>query len=120
MKSAASALDYRELARRRLPPFLFEYIDGGSYDEVTLAANRNDLLKVQLRQRVMRDISKLDLSTRLFGQDLAMPVMLGPIGLAGMNARRGRFRRPVPLRTREFHLPCPRSPPVALRRWLEP
>lgn len=92
MKSAASALDYRELARRRLPPFLFEYIDGGSYDEVTLAANRNDLLKVQLRQRVMRDISKLDLSTRLFGQDLAMPVMLGPIGLAGMNARRGEVQ----------------------------
>jgi L-lactate dehydrogenase (cytochrome) len=89
---AASALDYRDLARRRLPPFLFEYIDGGSYDEVTLAANRDDLLKVQLRQRVMRDISKLDVSTTLFGQPLKMPIMLGPIGLAGMNARRGEVQ----------------------------
>ena len=89
---AASALDYRELARRRLPPFLFEYIDGGSYAEVTLKRNVADLERVALRQRVMRDISTLDLTTRLFGQDWALPVALGPIGLAGMNARRGEVQ----------------------------
>lgn len=86
---AASALDYRELARRRLPHFLFEYMDGGSYAEVTLERNVADLKGVALRQRVLRDVSQIDLSTRLFGQDFALPVALAPIGLAGMNARRG-------------------------------
>ena len=86
---AASVLDYRDLARRRLPHFLFEYIDGGSYAEVTLERNVADLRSVALRQRVLRDVSKIDLSTRLFDQDMALPVALAPIGLAGMNARRG-------------------------------
>ena len=86
---AASALDYRELARRRLPHFLFEYIDGGSYAEVTLERNVDDLKRVALRQRVLRDVSDLDLSTEIFGQKLALPVALAPIGLAGLNARRG-------------------------------
>ncbi|PSJ38349.1 FMN-dependent L-lactate dehydrogenase LldD [Allosphingosinicella deserti] len=86
---AASVIDYRELARARLPRFLFEYIDGGSYAEVTLRRNIADLEQVALRQRVLRDVSTIDLSTRLFGQELAMPVALAPIGLAGMNARRG-------------------------------
>jgi L-lactate dehydrogenase (cytochrome) len=89
MKKAASALDYRELARRRLPRFLFEYIDGGSYGEVTLRRNVADLESVALRQRVLRDVSQLDLTTRLFGQDMRLPIALAPIGLAGMNARRG-------------------------------
>ncbi|GGD45625.1 FMN-dependent L-lactate dehydrogenase LldD [Croceicoccus pelagius] len=86
---AASALDYRELARRRLPHFLFEYIDGGSYSEVTLERNVDDLKRVALRQRVLRDVSDLNLSTEIFGQKLALPVALAPIGLAGLNARRG-------------------------------
>ena len=59
---AASASDYREIARRRLPKFLFEYIDGGSYDEVTLEANRRDLRAIALRQRVLRDVSAIDTS----------------------------------------------------------
>ena len=59
----ASTLDYRELARRRLPKFLFDYIDGGSYAEVTLKRNVADLEAVSLRQRVLRDVSSLDLST---------------------------------------------------------
>ncbi|HEX8573816.1 MAG TPA: FMN-dependent L-lactate dehydrogenase LldD [Allosphingosinicella sp.] len=86
---AASVIDYRALARARLPRFLFEYIDGGAYAEVTLRRNVADLEAVALRQHVLRDVSSIDLSTRLFGQELAMPVALGPIGLAGMNARRG-------------------------------
>lgn len=89
---AASISDYRALARRRLPHFLFEYVDGGSYDEATLAANRDDLKRIALRQRVLRDVSSLDLSTTLFGQKLALPVALAPIGLAGMNARRGEVQ----------------------------
>ncbi|WP_347302611.1 FMN-dependent L-lactate dehydrogenase LldD [Croceibacterium sp. TMG7-5b_MA50] len=86
---AASALDYRDLARRRLPPFLFEYVDGGSYAEVTLKRNVADLEAIALRQRVLKDVSQIDLSTTIFGQELSMPVALAPIGLAGMNARRG-------------------------------
>ncbi|BAI96195.1 L-lactate dehydrogenase [Sphingobium sp. TA15] len=89
---AASVLDYRELARRRLPPFLFEYIDGGSYAEVTLERNLADLAGTALRQRVLTDVSQLDLTTTLFGQKLGLPVALAPIGLAGMNARRGEVQ----------------------------
>lgn len=89
---AASIGDYREAARRRLPHFLFEYFDGGSYAEQTLRANIADLQEVSLRQRVLNDVSAIDLSTSLFGQSLSMPVALGPIGLAGMAARRGEVQ----------------------------
>src|SRR3954470_3176579 len=89
MKKAASVSDYRELAKARLPHFLFEYLDGGSYDEVTLRRNIEDLQAVALRQRVLRDVSGIDLSTELFGQRWAMPVGLGPVGLSGLYARRG-------------------------------
>jgi L-lactate dehydrogenase (cytochrome) len=92
MAKAASALDYRELARRRLPRFLFDYIDGGSYAEVTLRRNVADLEAIALRQRVLRDVSNIDLTTNLFGQDMRLPVALAPIGLAGMNARRGEVQ----------------------------
>ncbi len=85
----ASVLDFREAARRRLPRFLFEYIDGGSYAEVTLRKNVSELSDIALRQRVLRDVSALDLTTSLFGQEQALPVALAPIGLAGLNARRG-------------------------------
>ena len=88
----ASVTDYREAARRRVPHFLFEYVDGGAYDEVTLRRNITDLQAIALRQRVMRDVSGLDLSTELFGVRQAMPVALGPIGLAGMLARRGEVQ----------------------------
>ena len=90
--TAASILDYRALAQRRLPRFLFDYIDGGSYAEVTLERNIADLRDIALRQRVLRQVSDIDLSTTLFGQKLAMPVALAPIGLAGMNARRGEVQ----------------------------
>ena len=89
---AASVTDYRELARRRLPKFLFEYIDGGSYAESTLRRNTADLEAIALRQRVLRDVSSIDVSTTLFGQQLAMPVALAPVGLAGLNARRGEVQ----------------------------
>ncbi len=84
-----SVTDYRTRAKRRLPHFLFEYIDGGSYDEVTLERNIADLRQVALRQRVLRNVADIDLSTSLFGQELALPIALAPIGLAGLNARRG-------------------------------
>lgn len=88
----ASVADFREAARRRLPRFLFDYVDGGSYAEVTLRRNVADLAEVALRQRVLRDVSRLDLSTEILGQKLALPVALGPVGLAGMYARRGEVQ----------------------------
>ncbi|HYD12923.1 MAG TPA: FMN-dependent L-lactate dehydrogenase LldD [Allosphingosinicella sp.] len=88
----ASVADFREAARRRLPRFLFDYIDGGSYAEVTLRRNVADLAEVALRQRVLRDVSALDLSTEILGQKLALPVALGPVGLSGMYARRGEVQ----------------------------
>jgi L-lactate dehydrogenase (cytochrome) len=89
---AVSALDLRELARRRLPHFLFEYIDGGSYGEATLRRNIADLEAVMLRQRVLKDVSSLDLKTRLLGGLQALPIALAPIGLAGMISRRGEVQ----------------------------
>ena len=88
----ANIADFREAARRRLPRFLFEYMDGGSYGEVTLGRNITNLADISLRQRVLRDVSALDLSTELFGQKWALPVALAPIGLAGLNARRGEVQ----------------------------
>jgi L-lactate dehydrogenase (cytochrome) len=86
---AASVSDYRELARRRLPKIFFEYIDGGSYAEATLARNVSDLEAIALRQRVMRDMSQLDMAVTSLGQTFSMPVGLAPVGMAGMYARRG-------------------------------
>lgn len=88
----ANAGDYRALAKARLPHFLFEYLDGGSYDEVTLRRNVEDLSAVALRQRVLRDVSNIDLRATLFGTQWAMPVGLGPVGLAGLYARRGEVQ----------------------------
>ncbi|MBI1196343.1 MAG: L-lactate dehydrogenase [Phenylobacterium sp.] len=86
---AASVSDYRELARRRLPNIFFEYIDGGSYAEVTLRRNVEDLEAIALRQRVMRDMTKINMSVETLGQTLQMPVGLAPVGMAGMYGRRG-------------------------------
>lgn len=85
----SSPSDYREAARRLLPSFLFHYADGGSYAETTLRTNVDDLSAIALRQRVLRDVSEISTVTTLFGHELSMPVVLAPVGLAGMYARRG-------------------------------
>jgi L-lactate dehydrogenase (cytochrome) len=83
---------FRAEARKRLPHFLFEYIDGGSYGEQTLRRNVEDFKAVILRQRVLRDVSHINTATSLFGRDLAMPVALAPIGIAGFYRRRGEVQ----------------------------
>ena len=88
----SSASDYRAAARRKLPRFLFDYIDGGAYAEHTLAANTADLAAISLRQRILKNVGQLSLETELFGQKLAMPVILSPVGLTGMYARRGEVQ----------------------------
>jgi len=89
---AASVYDYRRLAKQRVPHFLFEYLDGGSYAEVTKERNRADLESLALRQRILRDVSDIDTTVALFGHDYRMPVGLAPVGLAGMYARRGELQ----------------------------
>lgn len=84
--------DYREAARRRLPPFLFHYIDGGAYAEQTLKRNVEDFQAVALRQRVLKNMADLSLETRLFDETLRLPVVLAPVGLTGMYARRGEVQ----------------------------
>jgi L-lactate dehydrogenase (cytochrome) len=85
-------LDYRELARRRLPRQLFDYVDGGAYEESTMRANVADLERLLLRQVVMRDVSTRDPAVEVLGQRLALPVILAPVGLGGMFARRAEVQ----------------------------
>jgi L-lactate dehydrogenase (cytochrome) len=84
--------DFRRIAQRRLPRFLFDYADGGAYSEGTMRANVTDLQSLKLRQKVMRDVSTIDLSTTLFDRPATLPVALGPVGLAGLYARRGEVQ----------------------------
>jgi L-lactate dehydrogenase (cytochrome) len=84
----ATPRDYRELARRRLPRQLFDYIDGGAYEEATMRANVSDLERILLRQVVLKDVSRREQATEVAGQPLSMPVILSPVGLCGMFAKR--------------------------------
>lgn len=88
----SSANDYRKAAKRRVPPFMFHYADGGSYAEQTLARNVSDLSEIALRQRVLKDMSQLDTEIELFGEKLALPAILAPVGALGMYARRGEVQ----------------------------
>jgi L-lactate dehydrogenase (cytochrome) len=89
MTIISSPLDFRDAARARLPRFLFDYADGGAGSEMTLRANVDDLARLGLRQRVLRDVSEIDLSTDLLGTRRPLPLALGPIGIGGMYRRRG-------------------------------
>src|SRR5258705_7064347 len=88
----ATVRDYRELARRRLPRQLFDYIDGGAYEEATMRANVADLDRVLLRQLVMRDVSVRDPAVEILGQRMALPIVLAPVGLGGMFAPRAEVQ----------------------------
>ena len=88
----ATVSDYRRLAESRLPRQLFDYIDGGAVDERPLAANREDLARLRLRQRVLRDVSQIDTTAEIAGRTAAMPVAFAPVGLAGLMRRRGEVQ----------------------------
>ena len=88
----ATVADYRRVAEARLPRQLFDYIDGGAVDERTLAANRADFARFFLRQRVLRDVSSVSTGTTIAGQPASMPVILAPVGLAGLMRRRGEVQ----------------------------
>ncbi len=84
MKDITCIADLREAARRRVPRAFFDYADHGSYSEETLRANREDLEKIRLRQRVLIDVDRRDLSSSIVGQKVSLPISLAPIGLCGM------------------------------------
>jgi L-lactate dehydrogenase (cytochrome) len=77
--------DLRELSRKRVARAIFDYVDRGSYSEATLRANRADLERLLLRQRVGIDVDKRSTRTTMLGDEVAMPVALAPVGLTGLN-----------------------------------
>jgi len=90
--SPASVVDYRRLAERRLPRQLFDYVDGGAYEERTLADNVAAFGRVKLHQRILRDVSVIDTSATVFGESWKIPAALAPVGFAGMLAKRGEVQ----------------------------
>jgi len=86
-----NVLDLRELARRRVPRAFFEYADRGSYDELSLRANRAALEAIRFRQRVMVDVADRNLATTMLGQPVSMPLALAPVGLTGLQRGGGEI-----------------------------
>src|ERR1700710_2500630 len=84
MKHITCIEDLRQVHMRKVPKAFFDYADRGSYSEDTLRANRDDLEAIKFRQRVLVDVSKRDLSTTILGEPAAMPLILAPVGLLGM------------------------------------
>src|SRR5436305_4507535 len=84
MRTMTCIEDLRQQARRKVPRAFFEYAEAGSYSQETLRANREDLERIKLRQRVLVDVSQRDLTTIIMGERVALPLALAPIGLCGM------------------------------------
>ena len=80
----ANIADLRRLAWQRLPRVLFDYIDGGAQDEVTLRSNEEDFKHFKLAQRVLRDVSVRDQSVTVLGQKYDLPLILSPTGMTGL------------------------------------
>src|SRR6201985_1193674 len=84
MKHVTCIEDLRLLHKRNVPKAFFDYADRGSYSEDTLRANHDDLQQIKFRQRILVDVSKRDLSTTILGEKSALPLILAPVGLLGM------------------------------------
>jgi L-lactate dehydrogenase (cytochrome) len=76
--------DLRQRAQQTVPKMFFDYADRGAYAEETLRANRADLQRLKLRQRVLVDVSRRTLDTTIIGEPVPLPLALAPIGLCGM------------------------------------
>ena len=96
-----SIADLRELARG-VPRAIFEYADGGSYDELTLARNHSDLQRIEFRQRVMRDLSTLSVASTMLGEPVTMPLAIAPTGLTGLFYRDGEIPARAPRKNSAF------------------
>lgn len=92
MPAAHNIADLRAAARRRLPRLIYDYVDGGSWDEQTLGENSSDFRRIELIQRVLVDVSTRDLSTTVLGQQMKLPLIIAPTGFAGLVARDGEIK----------------------------
>jgi L-lactate dehydrogenase (cytochrome) len=91
MKTITCIEDLRQQARRKVPRAFFDYVEAGSYAGETLRANRKDLEKIKLRQRVMVDVSARDASATMLGRKVSLPLALGPVGMSGMQRGDGEI-----------------------------
>ena len=91
MRTITCIEDLRQRARRRIPKMFFDYAEAGSYAEETLRSNRADLERIKLRQRVLVDVSRRDLTTTIVGEKAPLPLALGPVALTGMQHRDGEI-----------------------------
>ncbi len=80
LRRAVNVEDLRTVARRRLPRGVFDYIDGGAEDELTLAANVSAYRRMIWKPRVLRDVGEITISSTLLGKPLAFPLVLAPTG----------------------------------------
>lgn len=91
MKNITCIEDLRQLARRKVPRAFFDYTEAGSYSQETLRANRADIQRIKLRQRVMVDVSSRDTSTTMLGETVSLPLALGPVAMAGLQHGNGEI-----------------------------
>jgi len=87
-----SVSDYRLMAKKRVPQQLFDFLEGGSFDEMTIRRNTEDFQKIHFKRRVLKDVSSIDMTTEIFGQKIDFPLILAPVGFAGIYARRGEVQ----------------------------
>ena len=102
MRNVTCIEDLRDIARRKVPRAFFEYAEAGSYSQETLRANRADLEQIKLRKRVMVDVSSRDTSTTMVGENVSLPLGLGPVARACSTAT-ARFWLAAPRMPQEFH-----------------
>lgn len=89
MRPIANVADIRKLAQSCLPRPIFDWVDGGSFDERTLRANVGDFSKLRFRQRALVDVSQRTAATVILGQPSSMPLVVSPTGLGGILRARG-------------------------------
>jgi L-lactate dehydrogenase (cytochrome) len=89
MQPIANVADMREMARRKLPRPIFDWVDGGSFDERTLRANTDDFSKLSFRQRALVDVSQRNPACTLMGRPSSLPIVVSPTGLGGILRPRG-------------------------------
>ena len=85
LSDAVNIADLGELARRRLPKVVWDYLDGGAEDEITLRANRSGFDRYRFRPRLLTANAKRDLAITLFGEKYSAPFLIGPTGLNGLH-----------------------------------
>lgn len=87
-----SVSDYRLMTQKRIPTQLFEFLEGGAFEEVTIKRNSEDFNRIQLKRRVLKDVSNVNMETEILGQKIDYPLILAPVGFAGVYARRGEVQ----------------------------